>query len=160
MDATALTTSPLAIQIHATSAILALILGSIVLLMGKGTPVHKAMGRVWIGLMITVALSSFFITEIRMFGPYSLIHAFSIYTLFGVIQAVMAIRRGNVKAHRGHMIGLYTGALILAGAFTLLPGRRMHAVVFADGGISFALVLSAVVLVVGTILVRRRLRMA
>jgi uncharacterized membrane protein len=28
------------------------------------------------------------------------------------------------------MIGLFTGALVIAGVFTLLPGRIMHAVVF------------------------------
>jgi uncharacterized membrane protein len=28
------------------------------------------------------------------------------------------------------MIGLFAGALLIAGIFTLLPGRIMHAVVF------------------------------
>jgi uncharacterized membrane protein len=28
------------------------------------------------------------------------------------------------------MIGLFSGALVIAGLFTLLPGRIMHAVVF------------------------------
>lgn len=33
------------------------------------------------------------------------------------------------------MQGLYVGALLLAGAFTLLPGRRMNAVLFGpDAG--------------------------
>ncbi|WP_417578620.1 DUF2306 domain-containing protein [Pelagibacterium sp.] len=134
MDATPLVVSTFAIQVHAGCAVLALLIGTIVLAMKKGTMAHKVLGRIWIVLMIGVALSSFFITEVRMLGPYSLIHGLSLYTLFGLSQAVMAIRSGDVKAHRGHMIGIYVGALILAGAFTLLPGRRMHAVVFADGG--------------------------
>jgi uncharacterized membrane protein len=28
------------------------------------------------------------------------------------------------------MVGLFVGALLIAGAFTLLPGRIMHAVAF------------------------------
>ena len=30
------------------------------------------------------------------------------------------------------MIGIFFGALVIAGAFTLVPGRIMHAVVFGD----------------------------
>jgi len=32
--------------------------------------------------------------------------------------------------HRRVMIGIFSGALVIAGLFTLLPGRIMHAVVF------------------------------
>lgn len=157
MDATALAQASPAIQIHAGAAILALVLGTIVLLLPKGTRLHKAMGRIWVGLMLVVAGSSFFITEIRMFGPYSFIHALALYTFFGVFQAVRAIRRGDVKAHRGNMMGLYAGALILAGGFTLLPGRRMHAVLFADGGwTALWLALGAAAAVGAVLLIRRR----
>ncbi|SDG57302.1 DUF2306 domain-containing protein [Pelagibacterium luteolum] len=159
MDATALSLAGPAIQIHAGSAIFALVLGTIVLLLKKGTRLHKAMGRVWIATMVVVALSSFLITEVRMFGPYSWIHILSLYTLFGVAQGVWFIRRGNVRAHRGQMIGLYVGALILAGSFTLLPGRRMHDVVFADGGQTAALVATGVAaLIAVTMIVGRRMR--
>ena len=160
MDATALIASPLPIQIHAASAVLALILGTVNLLLPKGTALHKGVGRAWVITMVLVAVSSFLISEIKMFGPYSLIHALSLYTIFGLWQAVSAIRRGNVKAHRGHMIGLYTGALILAGAFTLLPGRRMHAVVFADGGQTAALLAGAMAVIVLLVVVKKRARLA
>jgi len=30
------------------------------------------------------------------------------------------------------MLGLFLGALVIAGLFTLLPGRLMHAVVFGS----------------------------
>lgn len=156
MDATALTSATLAIQIHAGAAMLSFLLGTLVLLLRKGTSLHKAMGRIWVALMVTVALSSFLITEVRMFGPYSLIHALSIFTLFGLVQAIRAIRRGDVKAHRANMIGLYGGALILAGAFTLVPGRRMHAVLFADGGWTALIVGSSFAAIVGAVLAIRR----
>lgn len=156
MDATALTSATLAIQIHAGAAMLSFLLGTLVLLLRKGTRLHKAMGRTWVALMLVVALSSFLITEVRMFGPYSWIHLLSLLTLVGLVQGVWAIRTGNVKAHRGNMIGLYCGALILAGAFTLLPGRRMHAVLFADGGWTALMVALGFAAAVGAVLVIRR----
>jgi uncharacterized membrane protein len=44
--------------------------------------------------------------------------------------AIWHARRHNVRRHRQAMLMLFTGALVIAGAFTLLPGRIMHAVVF------------------------------
>ena len=38
--------------------------------------------------------------------------------------------RRKVQAHRAIMINLFIFALVLTGAFTLLPGRVMHAVFF------------------------------
>lgn len=32
----------------------------------------------------------------------------------------------NRKAHRANVIGLYVGGMLIAGAFTLLPGRMIH----------------------------------
>ena len=45
-------------------------------------------------------------------------------------MAVLAARRHNVLRHRRAMLGIFLGALVVAGLFTLLPGRIMHAVVF------------------------------
>lgn len=156
MDATALALSSPVIQLHAWSAVAALVLGTLVLFLRKGTSLHKALGRIWLALMAVVALSSFFITEVRMFGPYSLIHALSVWTLIAMGLGVGYARRRNIKAHRATMISIYAGALILAGAFTLLPGRRMHAVVFADGGQTAALLAAVVVAGVGMALLARR----
>lgn len=156
MDATALTSATPAIQIHAGAAIVSFVLGTLVLLLRKGTRLHRAMGRIWVALMVVVALSSFLITEVRMFGPYSLIHVLSVVTLVGLVQAIRAIRRGDVRAHRANMVGLYCGALILAGAFTLAPGRRMHAMLFADGGWTAAMVALGFAGAVGTVLLVRR----
>jgi uncharacterized membrane protein len=35
-----------------------------------------------------------------------------------------------VQRHRFTMLGLFCGALVIAGLFTLAPGRIMHKVVF------------------------------
>jgi uncharacterized membrane protein len=45
---------------------------------------------------------------------------------------VLAAHRHEVERHRRTMIGLFFGALVIAGLFTLWPGRIMHAVVFGS----------------------------
>jgi uncharacterized membrane protein len=144
--------APLAVQIHAFAAIAAMLLGAIVLFRPKGTAVHKLMGRVWVGLMLVVATSAIFINEIRLIGPFSPIHIFVVLTYYGIGEGVREIRRGNIEAHQATMKSVYLGALLLTGAFTLLPGRRMHDVLFGvDSGwmpsliaIPLALALTAV----------------
>lgn len=130
-----LLSAPLAVQIHALCAMAAMVLGAIVLFRPKGTPMHKLMGRTWAGLMLIVATSALFINEIRLIGPFSPIHIFVALTYVGIFQAVREIRRGNVVAHQAAMKSIYLGALLLTGAFTLLPGRRMHEMLFgAEAG--------------------------
>jgi uncharacterized membrane protein len=46
--------------------------------------------------------------------------------------AVIHAMRHRVKDHRKAMVGLFTGALVIAGLFTFWPGRIMHAVLFGD----------------------------
>lgn len=156
MDATPLLSSSFAIVLHALTAMVAALLGTLILFLRKGTRWHKVLGRVWVGAMLVVAISSFFISEARMFGPYSLIHVLSVFTLVSLVSGVVAIRRGNVIGHRMTMISLYVLALLLTGAFTLLPGRRMHVVIFADGGQTAAILATVGVVVLGAALVARR----
>lgn len=162
MSLTPLLDAPLQVQIHAFAAIAALLLGAVVLFRRKGTPFHKALGRVWAVLMLIAAGSSIFINEIRLIGPFSPIHIFSVVTFVGLAQGIRDIRRGNVRAHRAAMQGLYFCALILAGAFTLLPGRRMHEVLFgAEAGWTPSLIVITLALTISTALyVRLRRRQA
>jgi uncharacterized membrane protein len=39
-------------------------------------------------------------------------------------------RRHDVDGHRKRMLGLFFGALVIAGAFTFVPGRIMYKVAF------------------------------
>jgi len=121
-----------AIQIHAFAAMTAFALGLVQLAAPKGTLPHRALGWVWVGLMLTVSITAFFIHTIRLWGPWSPIHLLAIFTLIMLPVAVVAARRHAVARHRSAMIGLFVGALLIAGLFTLLPGRIMHAVVFGS----------------------------
>jgi uncharacterized membrane protein len=118
------------IPIHAFAAITAFALGIVEFAAPKGTLPHRTIGWIWVGLMLTVAVSSFWIHQIRLVGPWSPIHLLSIFTLVTVPLGVWAAHRHRVVEHRRIMILLFSGALVIAGLFTLLPGRIMHDVVF------------------------------
>jgi uncharacterized membrane protein len=119
-----------AVPLHAFAAMAALALGVVQFVAPKGALPHRTIGWIWVGLMATVAASSFWIHEIRLVGPWSPIHLLSIMVLVLLPIAVIAARRHNVSTHRKTMIGIFTGGLIIAGLFTFVPGRIMHAVVF------------------------------
>ncbi len=119
-----------AIQIHVLVAAGAFALGAGQLLLTKGTPLHRRLGWVWVVLMALVAGSSFFIHQLRMWGGWSPIHLLSLATLAGLWRATVAVRRGDVRTHARIMVALFLFALVGAGAFTLLPGRLLHVVVF------------------------------
>jgi uncharacterized membrane protein len=91
---------------------------------------HRTVGFLWAGLMLFVAASGFWIHELRMFGPFSVIHLLSVLVLVSVPIAVWHAHKHQVDQHRRKMISLYFYALIIAGVFTLLPGRVMYDVVF------------------------------
>lgn len=118
------------VTLHALAALAALVLGGLQFLLPKGAPLHRILGYVWATLMMGVAASSLAIHDIRMFGPFSPIHLLSLLVLVTVPLAVIAARRGRIGRHRAEMTNLFLLALVGAGAFTLLPGRVMHAVVF------------------------------
>jgi uncharacterized membrane protein len=119
-----------AIQLHAGAAMSAFVLGIVQLAAPKGTIPHRTLGWVWVLLMLAVSISAFFIHSIRLWGPWSPIHLLAIFTLITLPIAVLQARRHRVKQHRLAMLSLFFGALVIAGAFTLVPGRIMHAVAF------------------------------
>jgi uncharacterized membrane protein len=122
----------LAIPVHAFAAMTAFVMGVVQLAAPKGTLPHRTLGWIWVCLMLAVAISSFWIHEIRLVGPWSPIHLLSIFVLITVPLAVWKAHRHQVRDHRRIMISIFSGALVIAGLFTLLPGRIMHAVVFGQ----------------------------
>ena len=121
-----------AIPIHAFAAMTAFVLGVVQLAAPKGRMPHRTLGWIWVLLMLSVAISSFWIHQIRLLGPWSPIHLLSILVLVTVPLAVWKAHRHQVADHRRIMISVFSGALVIAGLFTLLPGRIMHAVVFGE----------------------------
>jgi len=119
-----------AIPLHAFAAMAALVLGLVQFAAPKGTLPHWTIGWIWVVLMAVVAASSFWIHQIRLVGPFSPIHVLSIFTLVVLPLAVWRAHTHRVADHRRMMIFIFAGALVVAGLFTLLPGRIMHRVIF------------------------------
>lgn len=137
-----------AIQIHIVTALLAVVLGPVVLFRPRRDALHRTLGYVWVMAMAVVALSSFMIHSIRVIGPFSPIHALSVYTLYGLVQAIRAARARRIAEHRATMRWLYFWSMGVAGLFTLLPGRAMHRVLFgADTWAGFVLIVAGVAIV-------------
>lgn len=115
---------------HAAAAAGAVVLGAVQLAAPKGRLPHRTLGYVWAALMLWIAAGSFWIHELRLFGPWSPIHLLSVLVLVSVPRAVWRARAHRVDAHRRSMITLYAFALLVAGVFTLYPGRVLHQVLF------------------------------
>ncbi len=107
---------------HVLAAVAALGVGCLVFLGRKGSAGHRRLGRVWALLMLIVLLSSF---GIRGSGEFSWLHGLSVGSLVVLVLAIYHARRGNWRAHRNSMIGLFAGGLVIAGMFTLLPSRLL-----------------------------------
>src|SRR5260370_4817184 len=122
--------APFAIQITALPAIAAFAVGLVQLTAPKGPIPHRLIGWSWVMLMLTVAVSSLFIHKIRLWGPWSPIHLLSILVLVTLPLAVIHARRHDIAQHPITMLMVFTGALVIAGGFTLLAGTIMHAAVF------------------------------
>ena len=118
------------IQVHAFAAMSAFVLGVVQLLAPKGTIPHRILGWIWVAIMVAVSISAFFIHQIRLWGPWSPIHLLAIYTLVMLPLGVWRARQHDIQRHRWTMIGIFTGGLVIAGLFTFVPGRIMHAVAF------------------------------
>ena len=124
------------IYTHAAFALLAVPLGLYVLLTNKGTKQHRILGRIWVTFLIIVSLTAIFIQAINP-GQYSLIHLLIPWTIGSLIYSIWNIKKFKKTrierykfAHMYSMIGVYVGALLIAGAFTLMPGRFFHEILF------------------------------
>jgi uncharacterized membrane protein len=111
-------------QVHLAAALTALAIGTVLLLNRKGTRFHRTLGWGWVLAMATTALTSIFITDLGK-GHWSVIHLLTGWVIIILPMAVFMARRKKVEVHKRMMTGLFVGGLLVAGAFTFLPGRLM-----------------------------------
>ncbi|MDB9958190.1 DUF2306 domain-containing protein [Oceanospirillaceae bacterium] len=111
----------------------AFLMATFMMVTKKGTEVHKLTGRIYMVLMLFTAMVTLLMSAQvgpRLFNHFGFIHLLSVLVLYCVPSAYWAIKNGNVKRHKWSMIGLYIGGLIVAGGFTLMPGRMLGNVLF------------------------------
>ena len=119
----------LPIAIHLAAVAPAIAIGVIQLVAKKGSRPHKALGWVWVLAMAVAAVSSFWIYGINKTGGFSVIHLLSVWTLISLACAIYFVRRGNVPAHKGFMVGTFLG-LAGAGIGAVMPGRFLSQLLF------------------------------
>lgn len=116
--------APLSVQVHVLFAVLAVGLGAVILLLPKGTGLHRLMGWSWVVCMIMIAATSVAMIADLSNGINAL-HVFTAITVISLWGGLAGIWRGNVRQHASSMTGLYVGGLFIAGLFAFLPGRLM-----------------------------------
>ena len=116
-------------MLHLWTVLPSFAIGTLLLIIKKGTPIHKKLGRVYMILMFFTAVASLFL-EARVgrqfLNHFGLIHLLSFLTIYTVPTAWIAARKGNIKVHKRKMIILYFAGLIVAGGFTFFPGRYLY----------------------------------
>lgn len=122
------------VYLHLATVLPAFLIGTWLLLNRKGTPHHRLLGKVYMVLMLTTAVTALFIPALlgpRLWNHFGFIHLFSLLTIYTVPTAYLAARRHDVTTHRSSMIWLYIGGLVIAGAFAFGPGRLLNRWLFA-----------------------------
>ncbi|PRB79953.1 DUF2306 domain-containing protein [Pseudomonas sp. MYb185] len=118
---------------HLATVVPAFLIGGYLLLRAKGTPSHRGLGRIYVALMLSTAIIALFMPAQvgpSLGGHFGLIHIFSAVVLVCIPLAIRAARRHQLIAHRAHMLGVYVGGVLIAGAFALMPGRLLHGWLF------------------------------
>jgi uncharacterized membrane protein len=117
---------------HIVSMIGTTVLGGWLLVGRKGRTAHRVGGWAWVALMATAALTSLFMpSEFPNIGGFGPIHLLTLLVLVMLPLAVHYARSHQVQSHRKAMQRLYLSACLVAGAFTLLPGRMLGQMLWA-----------------------------
>jgi uncharacterized membrane protein len=110
------------VWLHLGVIMLALAITPFQLVRRRGDLWHRLLGWVWAASLFGTAIISFAIRDIND-GGFSFIHILSIVTAVNVPLLVFAARHHQIARHRTAVRSLVTGALLIAGYFTLMPGR-------------------------------------
>ncbi|HJU89344.1 MAG TPA: DUF2306 domain-containing protein [Gemmatimonadaceae bacterium] len=137
--------------VHTTFAVLAMLSGAVVLVRRKGTRAHRRLGWVYAASMF--ALNTTALLIYRLFGGFGPFHVAAIFSLAtvaaGVVVAIRRSDRGWVERHYRFMTYSYVG--LLAAAVSEVAVRVPGAVFWWA-----VLIASALVLIVGMLLVERK----
>ena len=117
-------------QAHLALTLVALLAGTCAILAPKGAGLHRPAGAIFAVAIMLAAATSLGITGLNP-GHFTAVHLLSILTLVNAPLALLARRRGNIRAHALGMSLNFAG-LVIAGAFAFAPPRVLHAVLFGQ----------------------------
>lgn len=125
------------IATHLSLALAAVAIGPLALWSRLGTTrsrLHRGMGYAWVTCMAGAALSAIFIRDdgLANWSGYTPIHLLVPLTVFGLYKGLSAIAHGQVNLHRRIMQKIYILACVIAGLFTLLPGRYLGQLIWGQ----------------------------
>lgn len=119
------------IAVHMTAALLATVVGPVALWARKGRSqrprLHRAFGYAWVTLMTVAAISAIFIRDYKLpniqgYTPIHLLIPAFFAALFG---AFWFLAHKDITRHSRVMQVTYVAGCLVAGSFTLLPGRYL-----------------------------------
>lgn len=115
------------VALHLVTALLALVVGALLLTGRKGNLGHRVLGWTFVVMLGTATITSAFMRDhgLPNLAGFTPIHLLTVVTAVFLPLGVWRARRGDVAGHRRLMTWLFTGACVLAGLFTLLPGRLL-----------------------------------
>lgn len=118
---------------HLLTVVPCIFLGGYLLAASKGGAIHRKLGVIYMLLMMLTALIALFIPAgvgPQFLSHFGYLHLLSFIVLWTVPTAFFAIKKGKVKEHQRKMIILYVSGIIIAGGFTLTPGRYLYEIFF------------------------------
>lgn len=137
-------------RMHLVTALIALLLGSAVLVAGKGTRLHKKLGQAYLAMMTPMLMSALLIYDLN--GRFNIFHysamISSITLIAGIAPLYFLQGRNRVELHKRFMywsvIGLYMA--LVAETLTRIPGSPFMPMVYGGSGL---------VLVIGALFYRQ-----
>ncbi|MES2044165.1 MAG: hypothetical protein V4475_09815 [Pseudomonadota bacterium] len=120
---------PWPVWAHLGTILPALALTPVMLLRPRGDRLHRLLGKVWVAAMFLTAVFSFAV-RLSNHGGFSFIHILSAYVVVAAPLIWWTAHNHRVAAHRGQVRGMVTGALLIAGFFTLPFGRLLGSWLF------------------------------
>lgn len=117
---------PLVVWGHLATVLVAVALTPVMLLRPRGDATHRALGKVWVAAMFLTAAESFLVRSSNT-GQLSFIHILSAYVVLAAPLIWWTARTHRIASHRRQVRAMVTGALLIAGFFTLPPFRMLGA---------------------------------